>query len=40
MNPLFHVFVFWQRVWFEALRHMAIFETFQRASMTLIPSMR
>jgi len=37
MNPLFDAFVFWQRVWFEALRHMPIFEAFRRASMTPDP---
>jgi predicted alpha/beta superfamily hydrolase len=39
MNPLFDPFVFqfWQRVWFEALRRMPIFEAFQRASMTPDP---
>src|SRR5216684_932221 len=39
MNPLFDAFVFqfWQRVWFEALQRMPIFETFQRASMTPDP---
>lgn len=37
MNPLFDAFVFWQRVWFEALRHMPIFEAFQRARITPDP---
>lgn len=36
MNPMFDalVFQFWQRVWFEAVRQMPIFEALQRASMT------
>src|SRR5207302_135537 len=36
MNPLYDalVFQFWQRLWFEAFRHMPVFEALQRASMT------
>jgi hypothetical protein len=39
MSPLFDAFVFqfWQRVWFEALKRMSIFEAFQGASVTPDP---
>jgi hypothetical protein len=37
MNPLFDAFRFWQQVWFEALRHLTIFEGSPRVKVTSDP---